>query len=99
MQQARGAVLDRFVDHLADPVGIFSQPVGEIPGGEFFQGPEFKPLQAGKQLATQVLAHLQGRASQQGVLAELGDFLQHEHAQGQAHHPQHLGDIARTDRR
>ena len=79
LQGAGGAVLDGFVDDITDPVGVFGEAVGEIAGREFFEGAEIQLLQAGKQLAAQILADPQGRIRQQGVLAELGQLLHQKH--------------------
>lgn len=97
LEQAGGGVLNRFVDHLGHPVGVFGEAVGEITGGEFLQGGELQTLQAGEQLAAQRLAHLQGRGGQQGVLAELGQLLHQKHQQGQADRPEHRWKITGAD--
>ena len=99
LQGRGGGVLNRFVDHLTDAVGVLGEPVGEVAGGEFLQHAEIQPLQPGKQAAAQLLAHPQRWPRQQGVLAELGHFLQHEHRQGQADHLQHAAEIPGADGR
>ena len=48
---------------------------------------------SGLRMVYEVYNQLQGRAGEQGVLAELGNFLQHEHGEGQTHHLQHLGHV------
>ena len=70
--------MDGFVQNLADAVSVFGEPVGEISCREFFKSPEFHGLELAEQVTAQLLAHLQGRTCQQGVLPELGELLDSE---------------------
>ena len=100
-QQLQGAgqgVVDRLVDHLAHPVGVLGEAVGEVAGGELVEGAEAQLLQPGEQLLAQTLAHPQGRIRQQAVLAELGQFLHQEHQQGQQHRAGAAGQVAGAER-
>ena len=48
LQNGGGGVLDRFVDHLADAVGVLGEAIGEVAGREFLQHAEIQPLQPGE---------------------------------------------------
>ena len=81
-QDAGGAVVDGFVDHLPDAVRIFREAIGQITTGQLFQRGEGQPLQARKDGLTQGLAHLQGWTGQQAVLTVLGQLLGQENGHG-----------------
>ncbi|MEY3735769.1 MAG: hypothetical protein RLZZ624_828 [Cyanobacteriota bacterium] len=51
LQQTWRGVVHQLVDHLADAIGVFREPIGEIAGRESLQRGEAQRLQAGKQLA------------------------------------------------